>query len=367
MRKIPGMEAAVRAKKVEMEGISWVREDDRPYGIIRPTGNPDQQSLISEYEIYRGDLAQILVDMTKDNKNVKYIFGEQVTSIRQNEKEDGPATVEFANGLPPAEFDLVVACDGSTSRTRAIGLGCVVRDHIKPTNCWAAFFNIDRDFFKGSKIGRGYSAPGGRCIFLGSDPAGGSQVGLMSMHPPDKRDLTLPFREAMKQGDEALRKFVAEHYKDAGWKSEAIFENIMEARGFYANEVVQVSVPSLSKGRFVLCGDAGYGPSFTGGGTTLALTGAYILAGEVLKHKGDLAAGLNSYEEVMGPIIKDMQKVPPFITTIMAPQTAWGIWLRNHIFAFVAWSGIVEFGQKYFANAFASTDKYKLPEYDWVA
>ena len=52
MRKMPGMEAAVRAKTTEMEGMAFVREDGRPYRAIKPTGNPDQQSLVSEYEIF---------------------------------------------------------------------------------------------------------------------------------------------------------------------------------------------------------------------------------------------------------------------------------------------------------------------------
>lgn len=142
MRKMPGMEAAVRAKTTQMDGISFVRDNGRPYGAIRPTGNPDQQSLVSEYEIFRGDLAQILFDLTKDNENIKYVFGEQVASMQQKGEDDRPVTVEFANGFPSSEYDLVVACDGATSRTRAIGLGCGVRTHIKPTNCWAAYFSI---------------------------------------------------------------------------------------------------------------------------------------------------------------------------------------------------------------------------------
>ena len=114
-------------------------------------------------------------------------------------------------------------------------------------------------------------------------------------------------------------------------------------------------------------GDAGYAAGPTGGGTSLALAGAYLLAGEVCKHKGDFAAGLRGYEEQLRPIITDLQNIPPFILTFCAPQTAWGIWLRNHLFAFIASTRILEFPQKFFGGAFASTDKYRLPDYDWVA
>ncbi len=110
------MEAAVRAKTTQIDGLSFVREDGRPYGTIRATGNPDQQSLVSECEIFRGDLSQILFDMTKNNRNIKYVFGEQVSSTQQqhDRTDNESVTAEFANGYPATKYDLAVACDGAT-------------------------------------------------------------------------------------------------------------------------------------------------------------------------------------------------------------------------------------------------------------
>ncbi|KAM0804294.1 hypothetical protein BDR22DRAFT_837772 [Usnea florida] len=367
MRKMLGMEAAVRAKTTEMEGISFIRDNGKPFGTIRSTGNPDQQSLVSEYEIFRGDLAQILFDLTKDNENTEYIFGEQVASMQQSGNEDGPITVEFANGFPTSEYDLVVACDGATSRTRAMGFGCGVRDHIKPTNVWAAYFSIEQDLLEGSKLAKAYGNVGGRFMGVGPDPAGVSRIGLMAVYPRDNRDSTLPFREAMKEGTDGLKKYVAQHYKGGGWKTDEVMNGMMASDDFYGSEIVQVKTPSLYKGRFVLVGDAGYACGPTGGGTSLALAGAYLLAGEICKHKGDLAAGLRGYEEQLRPLITELQKIPPFILSFIAPQTAWGLWLRNNLFAFIAWTKIPEYAQKLFGGALASTDKYPLPEYEWVA
>ncbi|KAI4168747.1 MAG: hypothetical protein LQ346_009034 [Caloplaca aetnensis] len=349
MRKIPGMEAAVRARTTQMEGISF-------------------QSLVSEYEIFRGDLAKILFDLSKDNENVRYIFGEQIASMQQDERDGGSIKVEFMNGLTTSEYDLVVACDGATSRTRAMGLGCSVRDHIDPVNSWAAYFSIEQDLIKGSKLGHAYSAVGGRFLAFSNDPAGGNRVTLMGVHPRDKRDATVGFREAMQQGEEALKRFIAQHYNGAGWRTEEAMEAMMGSKDFYATEMVSVKLPMLHKGSLVLVGDAGYAPGPTGTGTTLAMTGAYVLAGEVCKNRGDVAAGLKGYEERMRPIIEDMQKIPPLIFAFMAPQTAWGLWLRNNIFAFVAWTNILEFAQRFFGgSSFAGTEKYSLPDYEWVA
>ncbi|KAK0721943.1 oxidoreductase [Lasiosphaeria miniovina] len=365
MRRTPGMEAAVRAKVMPYEGISFVGSNGRPFGIIRATGNPDQQSLVSEYEILRGDLSQILFDMTKDNENISYVFGEQVASMQQHEQEDGPVTVEFANGFPASEFDLVVACDGATSRTRALGLGCGVRDHIKSINCWVAYFSTQQDILDGSKLGQSYSAPGGRWIAAGSNPAGGSRVTLMGLYPRDNLDITRSFRSAMAQGDVAFKQHIAQHFKGAGWKCDEAIEGMMGSPDFYASEIAQVKPPSLCKGRFVLVGDAGYAAGPTGGGTSLAIAGAYVLAGEISKHKGDLAAGLQGYEERMRPIIDDLQKIPFLVPTVLAPQTTWGLWVRNSIIWFICWTRVMQFSQRFFANSYGSGDKYRLPEYSW--
>ncbi|KAL5339211.1 hypothetical protein BJX70DRAFT_175331 [Aspergillus crustosus] len=365
MRKMLGMEAAVRAKTIPLEGLSFVRDDGRPYGTLRATGNPEQQSLVSEYEILRGDLARILFDMTKDLENVSYVFDEQIVSIQQHEREDGPVMVEFMSTLATAEYDLVVACDGSASRTRSIGLGCAARDHIQPINAWTAYFTVPRDLLNGSMVAQSHSAPGGRTFFLASDPSGVTRVGVMCVLPGDNPEATEEFRKALKSGTEQLKTYVAVHYKGVGWKWDEIVPDMLNADDFYGSEIVQLKPPTLHKGRFVLVGNAGYAPGPTGGGTSLAMAGAYYLAGEISKHKDDLAAGLQGYEEKMRPLIKDLQTIPPLFPTAFAPQTAWGIWLRNMVFALVCWargSGIV---QKFSGGSFGHADQYKLPEYDW--
>lgn len=369
MRKMQGMEAAVRSSIVEMDGVAFIRQDGRPYAVMGSTGDPDAQSLVSEYEIYRGDLARVLYDLTKDNDKIKYVFGEQVKAI-QHRDDQGPVTVEFANGkLSPTEFDLVVACDGATSRTRAIGFGCGVRDHITSLKSWAAYFTIDKDILKGSKIGKGYSSTGGRFVAVGVDPAGGSKIVLMGIKPLNTPgDVTLPFREAVKKGEDAIKSYIYEQFVDAGWRSDEIMAGMMESKDFYASELVQVKLPSVYQGRFVVVGDAGYACGPTGGGTSLALTGAYVLAGEIGKHKNDIAAGLKAYEQRMKPIIKDMQKIPPGFPGVMAPQTAWGIWVRNMVFVLIVWSMKLKPLFAWLSSSFASSlggDKYNLPDYKW--
>ncbi|KAJ5703645.1 hypothetical protein N7493_011570 [Penicillium malachiteum] len=361
MRKIPGMEAAVRSKLVPMDGASIVGRNGRPYGTLWSTGNPDQQSMISEFEILRGDLGKILHDKSNEYENVKYVFGEQVVSIH-TDSEDGPITVKFMNGYPTTEYDLIVACDGAMSRTRAICFGCNVRDHIRPTNAWAVYYSVQQDFLNGSTVGEAYSAPGGRMIAIGPDSPGVNRLTLMN----NGVESTRRFRAAKASGTDTLKEFVASHYKGMGWRCEEAMQGMLEAKDFYGSEIVQVKMPSLSKGRFVLVGDAGYAGGPTGNGTSLAMAGAYILAGEIAKCEGDVAVGLKAYEEQMRPLIAELTKIPPLVLTVIAPQTVCGVWLRNWIFAFIYWSRILDLVQRFFGASFSNSEQYKVPEYEWA-
>jgi 2-polyprenyl-6-methoxyphenol hydroxylase-like FAD-dependent oxidoreductase len=238
---------------------------------------------------------------------------------------------------------------------------------MESVNSWIAFFSVKEDLLEGNKSGQAYSAVGGRFMALGPDPSGVSRVVLMGIHPRGDDTAMRPFREAMDEGDDTLMRFIARHYEGAGWKTGEVMGKIAEWEDFYANETVQIKVPCVYKGRFALAGDAGYAPGPTGAGTTLTLAGAYILAGEVSKHKGDLAAALRGYEQQMRPLITEFQKIPPLVPTVLAPKTAWGLCLRNNIFAFVIWSGLLHLVGKFAAASFDSSEKYAVPEYEWVA
>lgn len=363
------METLVRAKTTTMDGITLCRHDGGEWGTIRSTGNPDQQSLVSEYEIFRDDLATILYDMTKNDEKVKYVFDEQIEHMtRAASGKDGPTTVKFVNNnLPMAEYDLIVACDGSTSRTRAMAFNCHHRDHLHITNSWAAYFSVKHDFLEGSAIGKGYNSAGGKLVAVGPDPKGTNRAAFLKMGRAGDRaaaQIVEQFREAQKAGVKPLKEFVKTQFLDNGWRTAEILADLDDARDFYASEVVQVRMPSLSAGRVVLVGDAGYGPGFTGTGTSLALAGAYILAGEIGKHGTDVLAGLRGYEETMRPIIKELQHVPFFVPSIFAPQTRWGVWLQNRIFMVIASTHILEYLQSLFSGLFNGVEKDKLPRYE---
>jgi 2-polyprenyl-6-methoxyphenol hydroxylase-like FAD-dependent oxidoreductase len=174
------------------------------------------------------------------------------------------------------------------------------------------------------------------------------------------------FRQAAKEGEIGLRQFVAKRFENVGWVTSRVLQEMEKSSEFYASEISQVKLPTLHQNRIVCVGDAGYAAGPTGGGTSLALAGGYFLAGELLAHRNDVDAGLKEYEKRMRPLISEMQKIPPFVGTIMAPQTSWGIALRNWVFAVVAWSGLAEWAQRYLGPAFEDGSEVGVEEYEWV-
>lgn len=69
-------------------------------------------------------------------------------------------------------------------------------------------------------------------------------------------------------------------------------------------------MPHLHHDRIVLLGDAAYCPSpMSGQGSSLALVGAYVLAGELANAKGDYKTAFQNYEQEMRPFIEANQEL----------------------------------------------------------
>ena len=77
-------------------------------------------------------------------------------------------------------------------------------------------------------------------------------------------------------------------------------------------------------------------------GTTLALNGAYNLAGSLLRHPSDHAAAFAAYGQRMRPIVDRAQKLPPGMPHLIHPETAWGIWVMHVIGWFMSSSGVMD-------------------------
>ncbi len=89
-----------------------------------------------------------------------------------------------------------------------------------------------------------------------------------------------------------------------------------------------------SSGRVVLTGDAAWcATPLAGIGTTLAVTGAYVLAGELARHDlarhDDVTAAFAAYDRALRPFVEKGQAVPKIAPKLMNPRTRLGIRLLH--------------------------------------
>lgn len=110
----------------------------------------------------------------------------------------------------------------------------------------------------------------------------------------------------------AQKSALASAYAGEGWEVPRLLEAMGQAPDFYYDSISQVHMERWSKGRVVLLGDAAYCASpASGQGTSLALVGAYVLAGELAAASGDHDTGFAAYEREMRLFAEANQKLGP--------------------------------------------------------
>jgi 2-polyprenyl-6-methoxyphenol hydroxylase-like FAD-dependent oxidoreductase len=132
----------------------------------------------------------------------------------------------------------------------------------------------------------------------------------------------------------------------------------------YFDAIGQVRAPRWSKGQVALLGDAAFCPSpVGGGGSSLALIGAYVLAGE-LSRTDDLHTALGRYEQFMRPHVTSAQEVRPAMLRRANPRTLAGI-RALHAGARAFASPAVRTGISLIGRGFgrSAAEDVKLPDY----
>src|SRR5207253_17174 len=100
----------------------------------------------------------------------------------------------------------------------------------------------------------------------------------------------------------------------------------------YFDAVSQIRMETWSHGRAVLLGDAGYCPALLSGqGSTLAMMGAYILAGELKVALGDYQRAFSQYEQAFRPVVRQEQKNAGSSARFLVPATPLGLWVQTHV------------------------------------
>ncbi|GAA3258107.1 FAD-dependent monooxygenase [Nonomuraea helvata] len=119
-----------------------------------------------------------------------------------------------------------------------------------------------------------------------------------------------------------------------------LLEGALADPDFYFDALSQARLPSWSKGRVALVGDAAYCASpASGAGAELAVVGAYRLA-EELAGASDHRVAFRRYEESHRELVNRKQRIGPNVR-MMVPKNHLGMWARN---AFATSMGLLSRG-----------------------
>lgn len=333
----------VREAHVGTRGMAYVDADGRRLAGMPADLLGDSGGAIAELEILRGDLVRILYQATRDQ--VEYRFDDAITELAQG--EDG-VKVGFQRG-PSRRFDLVIAADGLHSGVRRLAFGeepAFVRHLGAYVSSFSVSSHLDLDGWELL-----HSAPGRTAGIYPVRRGTGARAVLFFASPPlayDRRDL------------DQQRQLLADAFVGAGWEVPRLLEAMWQAPDFYFDAVSQVHMDRWSEGRVALVGDAAYGPSpMAGVGTSLALVGAYVLAGELAAADGDHQRAFASYERALRDDVGKGQRLAKGNAIGLIPRSHRQIRMRNlfiRMLPYLPWRGLVVGGVQKAANAITIED-----------
>ncbi|WRZ87921.1 FAD-dependent monooxygenase [Streptomyces sp. NBC_01007] len=259
-------------------------------------------------EIMRDDLSEIYYDAARDD--VEYIFGDSITAI----SPDGE--VQFENAAP-RRFDLVIGADGLHSNVRRL----VFDEESRFTAFIGAYLGVltlpnvsdlDSELLIHVGVGRTAGMYGARHL--------GDARALFLFRT--ERELDYHHRDVPRQKELLRAAFVGMHAHVDCWLDE-----LDRTPAFYFDSITQLRMDTWSQGRVTLVGDAGYCPGpAVGGSTSLAVVGAYVLAGELAQAGGDHEHAFPAYERVMAEHVRGSRAAALSAAKTLIPTSRLGVW-----------------------------------------
>lgn len=279
----------LKAQRLNVESIEFKNADDSAAGSIVLTGE-EEQHLNDDIEIERDKFVSILFAALKND--IEFIFNNSITALEET-KED--IKVSFKTGNKQV-FDLVIGCDGIHSVVRKIWFG----EENEYSHFLEAYFSIsivNKLLIKQDTM-QMYNVPG-KAITLN---AYNNKTDIVFCFLSEK-EISYDYRD-----EEQQRKIILEQFLGQSWRTQELLQEVKNADFFYFDKFCQIKMPSWTKGRVALVGDAGYCASPAAGmGASLSVEGATALADALQKHSGNFELAFKDYNQNLRPFIEEVQ------------------------------------------------------------
>jgi len=246
------------------------------------------------------------------------IFGDSISSIEQ---EPHGVRVDFERGSA-RHFDLVIGADGLHSRVRRLVFG--------PQDRFESYLGYAVAAFEVS----GYR-PRDEGVYVCYSCAG-KQVARFAMREDRTLFLLVFAAERMPFPDPhdacAHKAILHNEFGGVGWEGPQILAALDSCEDLYFDRVSQINMPGWTRGRIALVGDAAFCPSLLAGqGAALAMTAAYVLAGELGNASDRVERAFNDYQDVLGAFMASKQRAARQFARSFVPRTRFGLFARNQI------------------------------------
>lgn len=279
-----GLLAKIQEQRLRMSESTWfVDSDGEPVARVPMAQISDSDD---DVEILREDLVLILANALPDTAAIR--FGDSIGTLTDG--GDG-VDVCFASGRT-GRYDLVLGADGQHSAVRGLVFGHE-EDYLRHLGVYIALAALP---------GEARSEDANSIYNVPRRMAG-------TFRYRDKAVAVFEFRSEPLDYDrhdlDAQKQLLVDAFADyQSWKIPELLDAVRADPDFFFDSASQIHLPSWHHGRVALAGDAGYSPAFLSGrGTSLALTGARILAEEIDRCGGDHTAAFERYEARQRPYV----------------------------------------------------------------
>ena len=219
----------------------------------------------------RSDMSRLVFEKIKGTTEV--IFDDEIVGLQEYAD---CMQIQF-RGAGERRFDVVIGADGLHSNVRRLVFGPQERFEKQLGYVVAAF------------EARGYRPRDEDVYVIYGEP--GRMLGRFALH--DDRTLFLFVFAADVDTAGAMldlpaqKEMLRDRFGEGKWECSGILDELDLTQDLYLDRVSQIKMKSWSKGRVALIGDAAFCVSLMAGqGSALAMTSAYVLAGELAKTAG---------------------------------------------------------------------------------
>ncbi|GAB3900042.1 FAD-dependent monooxygenase [Larkinella knui] len=307
-----GIFEQLKANRLTVERIEFKNADDGTEGsIIVSNGNEDLPD--EEIEIERDKFVRILFDTLKNE--VDFIFNTSITALKET---PDAIHVTCKDGSQEA-FHLVFGCDGIHSAVRKIWFGHET-DYSHFLKAYFSIIIVNKLLIK-PKTMQLYGVP---------------DKSMMLNAYNTKTDIIFCFNSEAEipyhyRDEEQQRKIILDQFAGLGWRTAELLDEMQRSEKIYFDKFCQIKMPSWTKGRVALVGDAGYCASPAAGmGASLSMIGATAVADALQKHNGDFEVAFQEYNNSLRPFIEQVQATAEFnVRENFIPRTEEAIRRRN--------------------------------------